>query len=396
MIKCKVLISLFSLTCGGGEKALVNMLNSLPKDKYDITLQLFRNVGCNLQFVPDHVKISQPLFPDGFPTKRERLTLLSKRFYLKGILRMIMFYLKSRKANSRERAYYEWKTVQPFCRANTESYDVAIAAMHGLSTYYVFDMIQAERKVCWIHTDFSKIPQFKDEAKYFESAYRIVTVSEQCYKSFHDVYPTLQNVVMLYNLNCPDLMERMATEFPKAQCYPDTYQYHCLSIGRLVKVKGFDMLIEAAKGLKERGISFAWYILGQGEEEKNLKDMAKALGVDDCVVFAGLAENPYPYIKWADIIVQTSRYEGKSMVLDEAKILNKPIVTTSYDSVYDQIENGETGVLVPISSDGIENGVAGLLADEQLMEHLISTLSEKDKTQTALIKDYEALIEGVL
>ena len=396
MIKCKVLISLFSLTCGGGEKALVNMLNSLPQDKYDITLQMFRNEGCNLRFVPGYVKIKEPLFPKGFPTKRERLTYLLKRGNLKGVFKLGMFYLKSRRANIREKVYYEWKTVQPFCRENLESYDVAIAAMHGLSTYYTFDMIQANRKICWVHTDFEKIPQFKEEMQYFESAYRIVTVSEQCYNSFHNIYPTLQNIVMLYNLNCPDLMERMAKELSKNQCYPDTHKYHFLSVGRLDKVKGFDMLIEAAKGLKDRGISFVWYILGQGEEEKHLKNKAKAFCVEDCVVFAGLAENPYPYIKWADIIVQTSRYEGKSMVLDEAKIFNKPIVSTSYDSVYDQIENGETGVLVPISPEGIENGILQLLLDEHLMKRLIFTLSIKNKTQTALIKEYEDLIEGVL
>lgn len=396
MKKIKVLIALYSLTCGGGEKALVNMLNSIESHKYDITLQLFRNEGANLQFVPSHVKLNPPLFPNGFPSKGQRIKHLIKKFDLINLIRNLYYYIKSRGKNKRARAWYEWKSIEPFCHRNSETYDIAIAAMHGLSTYYVFDIIAADRKICWIHTDFSKIAKFKQEKRYFESAHRIITVSNQCYDSFKKEYPTLNNVLMLHNLNCPDLMQRMSGELSKNQCYPDSYKLHFLSVGRLVNLKGFDMLIEAAAGLKQRGISFAWYILGKGEEEAHLKEKAKAFSVEDRVIFAGLAENPYPYIKWADIIVQTSRYEGKSMVLDEAKIFNKPIVSTSYDSVYDQIENRETGFLVPISPDGIENGIVELLSNEQLMNHLISVLSKEDNTQANLIKDYEALIEGAI
>lgn len=396
MHKTKVLIALYSLTCGGGEKALVNMLNSLDPQKYDITLQLFRNEGANLQFVPQHVKLADPLFPNGFPSKTQRIERLIKNFDLAGIVKSLYYYIKSRGSNARARAWYEWKSVEPFCKRNQEVYDVAVAAMHGLSTYYVFDTITAKRKICWIHTDFSKISKFKQEQQYFESANNIVTVSEQCYNSFKSEYPMLNNVVMLYNLNCPDLIKSMANQRSKDECFPDNFDWHFLSIGRIIALKGFDMLVDAANGLKSKGVSFAWYILGQGNEEHNLKDKAKALGVDDRIFFIGIDPNPYPYIKHADIIVQTSRYEGKSMVLDEAKILNKPIVSTSYDSVYDQIEHKHSGYIVPISSKGIENGIYEMITNSQLMNSLSEKLSKTENRQDALIKDYDSLLEGKL
>ena len=60
--------------------------------------------------------------------------------------------------------------------------------------------------------------------------------------------------------------------------------------------------------------------------------------------FIGSRENPYPYIKNSDVIIQSSRFEGKSIVLDEAKILSKPIVATNYTTVRDQLKN-EEGVI---------------------------------------------------
>src|SRR5690606_12427392 len=96
------------------------------------------------------------------------------------------------------------------------------------------------------------------------------------------------------------------------------------------------------------------------------------------VFLLGIKNNPYKYIKNADLIVQSSRYEGKSLVLDEAKILLKPIIATKYDSVTDQIEDRETGILVDINPEGIAKGVEEILGNIELRNILIKNLSHKD------------------
>jgi len=395
-MKQKVLIVLPSLTSGGGEKALVNMLNSFPADRYEISLQLFRNEGINLQFLPSYVTLKEPLFPHGMPSKKQRISYLIKHLNIKELFKDVIYYLKSRNANSRERGFYEWKSLLPFCPTVKNHYDVAIAAMQGIATYYVFDLVSAERKICWIHTDYSKVQHVKEEQYYFSKADSIVTVSEQCYNSFLEIYPHLKNVKMLYNLNCPELIQAMASEMEKSECFPDKFVWHFVSVGRLIKLKGFDMLLDAAKVLKDGGVSFSWYVLGDGEEREALLNKARELQVEDRVFFAGIRSNPYPYLKCADIVVQTSRYEGKSMVLDEAKILNKPIVSTKYESVFDQIDDEENGILVPISAKGIADGILRLIRDSVLREKIVDSLSREDKKQTELIEKYYALIEGRL
>ena len=56
-----------------------------------------------------------------------------------------------------------------------------------------------------------------------------------------------------------------------------------LSIGRLTKLKGFNLAIEAAKLLKEKGIKFKWFILGDGELQSELEKQIEKLNVSDCV-----------------------------------------------------------------------------------------------------------------
>ncbi len=84
----------------------------------------------------------------------------------------------------------------------------------------------------------------------------------------------------------------------------------------------------------------------------------------------GLRENPYPYIKQADILVQPSKFEGKSVVLDEAKILFKSIIVTNYNSAGDQIVNDESGIIVPMNGKGIAEGLINLIINENKRREL--------------------------
>lgn len=106
-----------------------------------------------------------------------------------------------------------------------------------------------------------------------------------------------------------------------------------LSIGRLSRQKGFDYAIDAAALLKKAGYRFKWYVLGIGGLQEELETRIQEKGVDDCFKLLGNRENPYPYIKNCTIVVQSSRFEGKSVVLDEAKILAKPLLSMDFVSI---------------------------------------------------------------
>ena len=103
-----------------------------------------------------------------------------------------------------------------------------------------------------------------------------------------------------------------------------------------------------------------------------LEKMIQKEDVSDCFELIGAKENPYPYMKNADVVVQTSRFEGKSVVLDEAKILGCPIVVTNYPTVHDQISCDE-GIITELTPEGIASGVEEMLGKKaKFSEFLLS------------------------
>ena len=105
-----------------------------------------------------------------------------------------------------------------------------------------------------------------------------------------------------------------------------------------------------------------------------------------------MTDNPYPYIKNADILVQPSRFEGKSVVLDEAKILCKPFVVSKYPTVYDQA-NEDIAVLVDITPEGIANGIMELYKNPDNIKRLEKKLENCNSMNEDTIKKYYELFD---
>ena len=115
---------------------------------------------------------------------------------------------------------------------------------------------------------------------------------------------------------------------------------------------------------------------------------AKKEKVDDCIEFIGTRDNPYPYIKTADLIVQTSIYEGKSIVLDEAKILGKLIVSTDYPTVYDTIQNNVTGIISPNSAIELGRSIIKILTDTDMAKKILLNLKKYENGNVSELKKY--------
>ena len=137
------------------------------------------------------------------------------------------------------------------------------------------------------------------------------------------------------------------------------------------------MAIEACKKLEEDGYKITWYVIGEGEERGNLEKMIEENDLKGKFILLGIKENPYPYIREANIYVQPSRFEGKSIAIDEAKILHKPIVITNFSTAKDQIKNKENGIIVEMDPNAISEGIKKLIDNEELRNKLTSNLSKK-------------------
>ena len=388
MNKKNLLFVIHRLDAGGAEKSLVSLLNSMPLNNFNIDLMPIDSTGIFRSQIPLSVHIIDA--PRELICQFTKIT--DKRFWHCATLKLCIIKIRGiigdhiRSKQSRKRRchiqYYNdiWHNSIP---EYPKEYDVAISYIDGLN-YYVIDHVRAKKKILWCHNDYNKLDFVPDYDKsYYEKAYKICTISELCRKSLIENFPQAKDKIeVIENISSSRLICAQAENLEEMKQTGDGFihdnRFKIVSIGRLTKQKGFDYAIETAKMLKDNGMSFCWYILGEGPLRNVLEEQAKKTGVTECIKFIGIRSNPYSYMKKADIYVMPSRYEGKSIALDEAKILCMPIVVTNYPSVHDAIENGKDGLVVEINARAIALGILKLHNDRNLCNLLIQNLGSED------------------
>lgn len=400
----KILFLAMSLKIGGAEKSLVNTLNLLDYSKWQVDLLLFQKEGAFLEQVPASVHLVggtrelDILFRSlqttmRFETDRRMdAFLLSLKRYFYSLSATIKYRQFDRIRINRWIRYYS-----KLIPALSGKYDAAVAFAGGETLYYMVDKVQADRKITYYHSDYSKIDiDCKLEEKYLKQTNAVVTISDTCASSLDKLFPSEQNKIHVFpNFTSPNLICKMSDAYLPKEILSIEGKFIIISVGRLHPFKGFDIAVEAAEQLKKRGRRFVWLIVGEGKERKALELEIKKKRLQNEIFLLGNRVNPYPYMKHADIFVQPSRFEGKSVVLDEAKLLRKPIVVTEYHSVADQIENMVTGVVVPISASGIADGIELLQNRPDLRSRFTKNLSKIDFSVQKQVENFQNFIEGI-
>lgn len=381
-MKKKILFVIDSLNSGGAEKSLVSLLSILDYEKFEVDLVMFSIGGLYLPLVPKEVNILEQ--PNYFKYKRDNNYKRNLKIEISRIKNSLLLRTPIYK-----KKYHSAQIVSKSILNNLEKqrkkYDIAIAYSQGLPTYYVVDKVDANKKLCWINTDYKKAGyNTKFDVKYYQKCDFMIAVSEKNKEVLEDVYPQFKDKIkVIYDIISPKLVIDMANE---GEGYTDDFDgIRILTIGRHVYLKGYDMAIDAAKLLKESGVNFRWYSIGEGELTNQLKQQVKENGLEKEFIFLGTFTNPYPFIKQCDIYCQPSRFEGFGMAIAEAKILNKPVVVTKFDIAYDQI-NEKNGVLVDMVPDSIVKGLKKLtnkkirnLIINNLMIELLGSENEIEK-----------------
>ncbi|MEH6935503.1 glycosyltransferase, partial [Bacillus sp. JJ783] len=214
---------------------------------------------------------------------------------------------------------------------------------------------------------------------------KVIGVSVGASQSAIDLFniKNIKNVVTIYNPINVEAINQLALETNEN---PGGGAPYIVSVGRLIPEKGFDILIDAFNELiKKEKTLHNLVILGEGPERKNLENKISKLSLENRVFLVGYKDNPYTWIKSADLFVLSSRLEGFSLVLVEALALHTPIVSFDCPSGPAEIlEDGKYGILVrEIGYKGLENGMLqaldniekGSMLDKRLAMQKINNFS---------------------
>lgn len=373
----KVLFFIDSLTYGGAEKSLISLLPLLDYSKIQVDLMLVGRGGGFEQYVPREVRIVNierlwsPLFRIG------QLCF--------SILRRIM--------KTRHGAEVKWMTMHWMYKALVTEYDVAIAYQQGFPTYYVAEKVRAKKKYAWVNADIKCAGYDETFNRHFYDSYDLVVpVSDVlCDMIKQTTYVKPQKLFTVYDILNVDLIRKMSTE--KVEGFiPQGITI--VTTGRLALPKNYILAVETAALLKKKGLDFVWYFVGDGPERGHIEEAIKSYALEEQVRLVGLTPNPYPYMVKADVYVQTSSYEGFGLTLNEARILHRPVVSTNFPVVYNQIKDGVNGLIAEMTPVSVAEKVMLLINDEALRHRL--TEATKQEVNMTSITEPKKVMEMLL
>lgn len=391
-MKKNILFVINSLGLGGAEKSLTSLLNVMDYSRYSVDLLMFNPGGMFMTLLPKEVNILPQL--DFLKSNQSiKMQVLRPKYLLARITASIGLRCNKGK-NKLHPAQCYWKYAGFAFDVLPGHYDAAIAWGQGNPTHYVAKKVQAARKIAIINVNYEGAGHKKsfDRCYYREYNY-IATVSDDLCKMSKRVFPEFEDkMVPLYDINNGDMIAKMAEEENPFTGEPAPVKI--VTVGRLVEQKGYDLAVDVAEILKQQGICFKWFFVGEGPERTRIENRIARANLEEQVVLVGAKDNPYVYMKHADIYVQTSRFEGYCLTLGEARMLNTPVVSTNFDVVYNQLRDGENGLIVEMNPKAIADAIQRLWNDSELRNHIVEELKAEKKGNTEEIEKFYQLVEG--
>lgn len=353
----KILFFIDSISGGGAEKVLRNLVNNMDQNKFEITVQT----------INDSVK-ADTLLKNGIRYKT------INRFKNRVINKLYQYWI---------RLCAELKILYPLYIK--DDYDIEVAYLECGPTKIIASSTNKKAvKIAWVHCDLEKKEGFADSIeksrKYYEKYNKVVCVSENVKQSFERLLGPGMETTVLYNVNDENEIIEMAQAQIDIKRKKDVPLLEV--IGRLSQEKGVDRLIRVCNRLKKERYSFELLILGEGEEREKLERIIEENDLSECVKLLGFISNPYPYMRMADILVCPSRYEGLSTVVTEGLILGKAIVTTQCSGMKELLGESEYGIVTENNEQGLYYGVKKLLDDPKA----ICSISKQAKQRGKILR----------
>lgn len=382
----KLLFVINTLGQAGAETALLNLLRQIDPKQYEISLYVLMGQGEMVSELPDHVRLLNSSFCESPVLSRKGRRLMIRRVmtaaFRRGTVFRLMPYLLRHFCSMAAKRQLQpdkllWRLLSDGGQRFSEEYDLAIAYLEGGSAYYVTDHVKAVKKAAFVHVDYGQAGYSRKLDKDCYLCFnRIFSVSDEVKTSFDKVYPecAARSFVFHNLLDAEEIRRKAALQGG----FEDDFQgLRILTVGRLTTQKAYDVALETMNLLKERGEQVRWYVLGEGDQRSFLEEKRKKLGLEKEFLMPGAVKNPYPYFAQADIYVHATRFEGKSIAIQEAQILGKTILVSDCSGNREQVTQGVDGLICELTPESICDGIQKLIHDPDLRNRLGRKASER-------------------
>lgn len=341
----KLLFFIPNLSHGGAEKVLVNLVNHLDKDKYEITVQTLFDVGINRKFLNADVKYKYVF-----------------QHMPRGNIHMLKFFTPK----------------QLFKYCIKDKYDIIVSYLEGPTARIIAGCTDPDvRLISWIHVEqqtreiaCKAFRNYKEAEKCYEKFDKTICVSEAVKEDFHMLFGSVNNIEVLYNTIESEYIRKKAADVITDKRFTDYSGIKICAVGKISQRKGFMRLARIHQRLRNKGYEYHTYILGVGSEQEKIEKYLKENQLTESFIFLGYDENPYKFVKQSDMFVCSSLSEGFSTAATEALIVGTPVVTTMCAGMQELLGcDNEYGIITGNDEYDLEKGIERLLADNKLLEY---------------------------
>ncbi len=355
MSKKRLLFFINTLSGGGAEKVLIDTVNNMDKQKFDITLQTIIDYGIHKEKLNKDVNYKS--------------IIKTKNPFIQKVLSYLINFVIPPQI-----------TYNLFIKSN---YDYEIAYLEGIPTKILsYSNNKKSQKYSWVHIDLynnfaghEKIfKDFNNYIKCYQRYNKIICVSNGVKEGFIKRFNIEKNVDVVYNIYNDKKIKKLSTE--RQQEIPDDNTFKIITSGRLCEQKGYERLLEIHNQLISEGYKYHLYILGEGKKRPVLEKYIKDNKLEDSVTLLGFQVNPYKYINACDLFVCSSYAEGFSTVVVESVILGIPVVSTDVSGAKEILGNSEYGLVVDNDKESLYNGLVSILSDNNVYNYYIKKVKE--------------------
>lgn len=375
----KILFIIGILDTGGVSKSMLSLLNVIDKETYEVSLLMMNTSGAFSNQIPTGVRVLSDsrltALTSGFSGIKDLISFRKGIGFhpILGLFSLIRFLF----------SYFDKSLSGIFLarimpKISEEHFDLIVDYNGQQDLYYMVDKLKGKQKITFFHSDYRKWRYYeKADRKYFGKVDGIYTISEECVSALKEVFPEYTDKFhLMENITSPSLINKLADELIEPALTKQQHDFIIASLGYVSIGKGSELAVQVAKKLKEVGISFEWWFIGGVTNDWDYQGFVKKNGLEDNVKFLGVKANPYPYLKRADLYVHLSKFEGKSIALDEVKVLCKPVVVTNFSTVHDQFEDRLNASICEMTVEDATDKITELIHNTSLRQSYIDYLKQ--------------------